>query len=484
MVEFCDDGWSGKNFERPAVKELIAQARIGEIQCVIVKDLSRFGRDYIIVGNYISRVFPFLGVRFIAVNDNFDSIRPEDLGSLETSFKTMIYDFYSRQLSRKVRDAKLQLAKKGEFLSHHAPYGYTKDLDRKKHLVIDPPAAEVVRRIFQMVADGQSAAQTAKALNLEGVLTPMRYKLAANCSRTVWNCIHEENFWTDQAIIRIIRDERYLGKVVYGKRFYDIVGHRHSVKVSKKDWIVVDEMHDGIVTQEMFSRAQAALRDFMERNGTPATATFREKVRCGICGHAMKREPRKSPYYFCRTSKMTNAFPCTTERIPELDIIDALLSGLRAQAAIAVEWDRILEEKHSRRRIDAAAIHKSIAALREELSRQEAQAQELYEAFVLGEVNRSVYLEARAAAQIRHRETADRIAELETELDIDDKNGTLRNRFVTSFQKYTEVKEITSEIVADVLNTIFVYPDGRLEIIWNYREEYEKLLLSLYGDEQ
>ena len=230
VVEFCDDGWSGKNFERPAVKELIAQARIGEIQCVIVKDLSRFGRDYIIVGNYISRVFPFLGVRFIAVNDNFDSIRPEDLGSLETSFKTMIYDFYSRQLSRKVRDAKLQLARKGEFLSHHAPYGYTKDPDRKKHLVIDPPAAEVVRRIFQMVADGQSAAQTAKALNLEGVLTPMRYKLAANCSRTVWNCIREENFWTDQAIIRIIRDERYLGKVnilrstLYTTRSIDISG--------------------------------------------------------------------------------------------------------------------------------------------------------------------------------------------------------------------------------------------------------------------
>ena len=127
VIEFCDDGWSGKNFERPAVQEMIAQARAGKIQCIVVKDLSRFGRDYLTVGNYISCVFPFLGVRFIAVNDGFDSIRPADIDSLETSFKTLLYDLYSRDLSRKVRKAKRFRAQRGDFLSPFAPYGFIKD---------------------------------------------------------------------------------------------------------------------------------------------------------------------------------------------------------------------------------------------------------------------------------------------------------------------------------------------------------------------
>ena len=124
ILEFCDDGWSGTNFERPAVKELLEQVRRGQINCVLVKDLSRFGRDYLTVGDYISRVFPFLGVRFISVNDGFDSSNPLDIDSLDTSFRTLIYDLYSRDLSRRVKSAKKARAERGAFLSPYAPYGY------------------------------------------------------------------------------------------------------------------------------------------------------------------------------------------------------------------------------------------------------------------------------------------------------------------------------------------------------------------------
>ena len=133
----------------PPSRKLIAQVRAGKIQCIVVKDLSRFGRDYLTVGNYISSVFPFLGVRFIAVNDGYDSSRPMDVDSLDTSFKALLYDFYSRDLSRKVRKAKRFRAQRGDFLSPFAPYGYVKDPANKNHLLIDPPAAETVRRIFQ-----------------------------------------------------------------------------------------------------------------------------------------------------------------------------------------------------------------------------------------------------------------------------------------------------------------------------------------------
>lgn len=156
VVEFCDDGWSGKNFERPAVTDMLEQVRKGKANCIIVKDLSRFGRDYLVVGNYLTRVFPFLAVRFIAVNDGFDSIRSQDVGNLESSFKTLLNDYYSRDLSRKVRSAKRRRAERGYFLSPFAPYGFVKDPENKNRLLIDPVAAATVRRVFQMVMDGFS----------------------------------------------------------------------------------------------------------------------------------------------------------------------------------------------------------------------------------------------------------------------------------------------------------------------------------------
>ena len=149
IVEFCDDGWSGKNFDRPGVQKLLDDVRKGRIGCIIVKDLSRFGRDYLVVGNYISRVFPFMGVRFISVNDNFDSINVQDIDSLETSFKTLLYDLYSRDLSRKGKSAKMMRARRGLFLSPFAPYGYIKDPDNKNHLLVDPEAAEPRRNRLQ-----------------------------------------------------------------------------------------------------------------------------------------------------------------------------------------------------------------------------------------------------------------------------------------------------------------------------------------------
>ena len=317
IIEFCDDGWSGKNFERPAVQEMIAQARAGKIQCIVVKDLSRFGRDYLTVGSYISSVFPFLGVRFIAVNDGYDSIRPMDVDSLDTSFKTLLYDFYSRDLSRKVRKAKRFRAQRGDFLSPFAPYGFIKDPEDKNHLLIDPPAAEVVRRIFRMMGSGHPAEQIAKRLNSEAIPTPMLYKRAAGCSRTSWPSVQEENIWTRNIISKILRDERYIGTNVYGKRMRDQIGHHHTVKISKAEWITTSGTHDGIVTQEEFDKAQLAMREFMERDGINLGEwVLRHKVRCGVCGYAMTRSKAKHPVYYCRTNRVSDAFACPSERVP------------------------------------------------------------------------------------------------------------------------------------------------------------------------
>lgn len=482
VVEFCDDGWSGKSFERPAVKEMLEQVRLGKAQCIIVKDISHFGRDYIIAGNYISRVFPFLGVRFIAINDGLDSSRIADVDSLETAFKTLLYDLYSRDLSRKVRNAKRFRAQQGEWMSAIAPYGYMRDTQKKNHMVIDPPAAEVVRRIFQMIAEGLSAVQTAKILNQECVPTPMLYKQAQSSIPRHWNTLYEENFWTDSAIIRIVRDEQYLGKVVYGKRFYDQIGQGHSLKVRKKDWIVVEGMHEGIVSQVEFDRAQAALREFSERAGASCSNPLSKKVRCGVCGHAMTREDVKHPYFFCRTSRMVDSFSCSGERVLESDIIEIILSGLHAQAVSAVRWEQIWETRHQKEKTDFTAIQKQVASLRETCAQQDGQIKELYEALVSGSVSRDEYKAAKAMLVSRRDQVKARISELEIVLANANSDGKLNNPFVSSFQKYTEVTSITKEMMMDVLKEVRIYPGGRIEITWNYCEDLERLLRDLHDE--
>lgn len=481
-VEFCDDGWSGKSFERPAVQEMLEQVLHGKAQCIIVKDISRFGRDYIIAGNYISRVFPFLGVRFIAINDGLDSNRITDVDSLETAFKTILYDLYSRDLSRKVRNAKRFRAKQGEWLAAIAPYGYARDPKRKNHMVVDPPAAQVVRRIFKMIAEGFSAVQTAKTLNQECVPTPMLYKQAQSGVPRNWNTLSDENFWTDRAVIRIVRDEQYLGKVVYGKRFYDKIGQSHSLKVSKKNWIVVDGMHEGIVTQEEFDRAQGALHEFAERDGASCTNPLSKKVRCGICGHAMIRRSVKHPYFFCHTSSLVDSFSCSDERIPESDIVELILDGLRAQAVSAVRWGKIWEDRHQKKRTDFKAIQKQIGALRDVYSQQDRQIKNLYELLISGDISKDEYRTTKAALITKRDQAKARISELEEILANAGSDGQLNNPFVTSFQKYAEVTEITKEMMMDVLKEVRIYPGGRIEIVWNYREDLERLLRDLHDE--
>ena len=229
------------------------------------EDLSRFGRDYLTVGDYISRVFPFLGVRFISVNDGFDSSNPLDIDSLDTSFRTLIYDLYSRDLSRRVKSAKKARAERGAFLSPYAPYGYVKDPEDKNHLLVDTEAAEVIRRIFQMAADGAKTREIAAALNGEGVSSPKNYKVETGCTRTPWRSIQEENFWTANLVAKFLRDERYIGKTVYGKRSRDIVGSTHTVKISRNDWVIVPDRHEAIVPEELFEKAQACMREYRER---------------------------------------------------------------------------------------------------------------------------------------------------------------------------------------------------------------------------
>ena len=470
IMEFCDDGWSGKSFERPAVKELLEQTRKGKIQCIVVKDLSRFGRDYLTVGNYISKVFPFLGVRFIAVNDGIDTIDPHDIDSLDTSFKALLYDLYSRDLSRKVRNAKRARAQKGEYLAARPLYGYVKDPVKKNHLVVDPPAAEVVWNIFAMVGGGMSIAQVAQVLNSQGVPTPMQDKTAKGMC-TAWKCINGQNFWTETTVMNVIRNEEYTGSTVYGRRYYDVIGKSHSVKVNKNDWIIAPGVHEPIVSQEEFDRAQASLREYKERD---ASTRSKRKIRCGVCGHAMYRRDTKEPYYFCRTPGVTDKFPCPQEKFPEQEVFAEVLDSLRSIARSVVDMDKLFRELQKEENQDAAVMLQTLTSLQGQLSQIKRQAKTEYEAFVLGEMGKTEYLEAKAVFREREETLSVQISKLEASLEKSRMDNDSGARLADRLLQYTDVAEITLDILDNLLSQVLVFPGGKLEIRWQFLDEWER----------
>lgn len=469
IVEFCDDGWSGKNFERPAVVEMLEQAKKGQIQCIIVKDLSRFGRNYLEVGNYVFRVFPFLGIRFIAINDGFDSAKTMGADSLEISFQSLIYDYYSQDLSYKVKNALRFKAQQGKYIAAFAPFGYVKDQKNKNHIIPDPVAAQYVRCIFQMAEGGMSTIQIAREMNKRQIPTPMQYKRMYGCGRTVWNCVHENNFWTSETIIKILRDERYIGKAVFGKQKRKDVGKIHQVNVKKAEWITVENAHEGIISQEEFDCVQKKLRTYAERGTVRKSRNpLKRKVRCGICGHTMKRTGNgENPYYICQTPLMTNAYTCSAECIAEADLLEIVYHNIWEQAKNTVDFNCIWEEQQYRRIQHIEAMSKTLAILKKSHGRLENDIQKLYEKFAFGELDKGAYFDLKKVALEKCQHTSEQMRALE---------GVLKNvstdeiQEKKSFYPCTKIKEITYNMMADSLKEVIVYPKKVLNIVWNYQD--------------
>ena len=441
------------------------------------EDLSRFGRDYLVVGNYISRVFPFLGVRFIAVNDSFDSSRPQDIDSLDTSFKTLIYDLYSRELSGKVKNAKRMRAEKGLFLSPFAPYGYVKDTDDKNRLIIDEKAADIVRKIFTLTAEGVKPTEIAAMFNREGVPTPMLYKRAAGCSRDRWPSIHEENFWTTGVICKVLRDERYIGKCVYGKRERDMVGNLHTVKKNKSDWIVVDETHENIVSKELFEQVASRMKEYKEFIPSASERNpLRRKVICGTCGFAMSLSNTKNAKYHCRTSHLETGFDCTSDGILQADIHEMVVTLIRTYAAYAVSLEHLLLLQKERIQAEKKQARRELAVLQSRRNQLEKSLQDLYEKLIDGTIDKETYLSNKASNQAQMQELTEKMVCLEKSSQTTTEQG---GAFIEKYKEYTELETLTAEIANDVVKRVTVYKDGGIAIELALRDELEALLTCL-----
>lgn len=468
-MEFCDDGYSGTDFERPQIQNLLALVKQRVVSCILVKDLSRFGRNYIEVGNYLEQVFPFLGIRFIAVNDGYDSNVCGTSGEfMDTAFKNLVYDLYSKDLSEKIISVRRMKAGQGQFVTAFAPYGYKKSKDKK--LAVDSETEPVVRRIFEMAAEGVPKTHIARKLNQEGIPSPLTLRKERG-ERFYKEQAGERSVWSCSAISRILKDQRYVGDAVYGKVKPASVGSRRDVAVPRDEWIVVSDNHEPLVSREVFEKVNGMRKKYSgyAKRKTSELSVFRGKVYCGSCNH---RVTGKHGKYRCQMPRVAEGYGCYGKSIREKDMEEAVLNMLRRLGeAYGEREDKGEEDKTEEERM------KRIRQAEQELSQCEAEIMRIkgmrhgkYKEYKNGGISREQFIEAKRELDGKEERLASERERLEKKLRearIDEEEQEAGGRMI---QRLLPFESLTREMVETFVHKVVILRDGSVRIEWNFED--------------
>ena len=483
VVDFyIDDGYSGVNFDRPDFQRMLQDIKDKKINCVIVKDLSRLGRNYIEVGKYIERLFPFLGVRFIAINDNFDSADDAALSNnIIVPFKNLINDAYCWDISIKIRSHLEVKRKRGEFIGAFPVYGYMRGEDKNK-LIVDPCAAEIVKEIFAMKMEGMSQQAIADELNRLGVLSPAEYKKEQGSGyKTVFQT-HSRAKWTAVAVLRVLTNEVYMGTLIQGKESTPNYKVRVREKKPKEEWIRVENAHEAIISRTDFELISDILqKDTRVSTGKSAVSVYSGYLVCADCGCSMVRKKVRSGsleyvYYVCSGNKKDKDI-CSSHRISENTLNMAITKTLQLhlkQLGDLQESIRYIRETSG----NSDKIKKLVLQSekrKEDIEKYNRLKLECYEDYKKELITQDEYMLFKKELDNRIEEIQRAITELGKKkrmlLDGGYEKESLLEKFLTS--KEIELKR---SILVRFISRIYVYEDHRIEIIFRYQDEIRQLL--------
>lgn len=478
---YTDDGFTGTDFDRPGFRRMMDDLRAGTVNCVIVKDLSRFGRNYVGVGEYLEQVFPLLDVRFISINDRVDSfLDPRSVNNLVVPFKNIINDEYCRDISNKVR-ASLDLKRRqGKFIGSFASYGYRKDPADHSRLLVDGQAAAVVRDIFDWFVGGMSVLGIAKRLNEMGVPNPSAYKRRQGMNYRHPASDKLDGLWPDSSVRRILRNRLYTGTMVQGKNRIKSYKLHVSEAVPEADWIEVAATHEAIIPAELFERAQALFtRDTRTAPAQKEVYLFSGFLRCADCGRAMHRKTISQPYgdyhyYICSTFKKQHSGACTKHTIRSDRLEQAVLEALRHQIALAVEMDELVAEinRSSTRGHNAKRLLDERAQLEAEREHVEQMKLSLYPDWKAGDISREEYHQLKTQFEQRQAGLDGRIAAVQARIDEVQNGVDETNSFLTQFVQYRSLQKLTREAVVELIDMIYVHEGGGITIQFKFSDAY------------
>lgn len=483
--QYADDGWTGTNFERPEFKQMMEDIKHGIVNCVIVKDLSRFGRNYIDVGQYLEKVFPLLDVRFISVNDHIDSVKdPQSMNNAMVPFKNVMNDEYCRDISNKVRSSLTTKREKGKFIGSFASYGFSKDPADHNHLVIDEDAAAVVRDIYRWFLDGIRIIRIAKKLNEQGVLNPSAYKRSKGLNYRHPQMDVNDSLWPDCSVRRILTNPLYTGHMVQGKTKIKSYRVQVCVNIPSDNWIIVRDTHEAIIPGETFDAVQRLLeRDTRTAPNQQRVYALSGCLRCADCQRAMNRKLISHSYgqycyYVCATFKKMNQSACTKHTIRSDKLEAAVLATIQQQVNIAVRFDKLLndfkERKMKAQKSDR--LETSLITKESEMKRLIRNKADLYPDWKEGLISKEEYilLRERFDAQIKIAEKS--IASICSELVSYKETVQDENAFISHFLKHKKLTELTRDIVVELIDMIYVHEGGNITIKFRYRDEYARMI--------
>ena len=479
---YVDDGYSGGNFDRPEFKRMTKDIESGKVNCVIVKDLSRFGREYIEAGRWIEKIYPALNVRFISVTDQFDSNTADfSEKSFVVPVKNFLNESYCRDISGKVRSHQKIKREKGEFIGAFAPYGYRKDSENKNRLVVDAEAADVVRKIFAWKMEGFSLGAIAEKLNERQVLSPKAYKKANGENYNSGFVGTDTPKWSAVQIKRILVNEVYIGNLVQGKQ------ERISYKVKKRlnkpetEWIRVKDTHPAIIKQSEFEVVQKLLQYDGRASKTAEHASFFSGfVFCGDCGTPMIRrvnryKDREKTFYICQTKNKGGA--CTRHSVSEEVLKKIVLKEIQIYTALFADYERIMDELRKMRIDYEQVVHydMQIAKLQSEYSRYYGLRASLYDDLKEGLLSKEEFDEFRESYGKKCEELNRRIEKQKELVKQMFENGVSAAVQLEDWKKSLELKELDRILLALTVDKINVYENKRLEIHLRYEDTIEKL---------
>lgn len=492
---YVDDGYSGTNFNRPGVTRLLDDAKTGKINLIIVKDLSRFGRNYIQVGQYIDYIFPTYNIRFIALNDNVDTFNADSTAMDMMPIMNVFNEWHAANTSKKIKAVIESNAKSGKYRSTFAAYGYTKGNDENRLPVIDEPAAAVVRRIFEMRSQGISPRHIADKLNDEKVTIPSDYRYAKLGKPNPRKTSH---LWSADTVKQILRNPIYLGNI-YQLRTTTVSYKNHKiVKKDKEDWAITENTHEPIISQELWDKVKE-IESSVSRGKCSKrheTTPLSGLMFCADCGEKMrlctnnttngsKKLPRKyiRHNYQCGAYSRFGKFYCTSHYIKMKDIDAVVLADIRSMAALVVEDEdsarkRFLSEKSQVNSRQTAEEQKRLRDAKYRLDELSKLIPSIYEDKVLGKIPEAVCVNLLEKYQAEQKVLTANVEKLEEQLSAVEKDEEDVEEFISRLKKYTDVQELTREMCLELIEYITVdeYAADRARDIHIYYKLLDKPL--------
>ncbi len=490
---YADDGYSGVNFDRPNFQRMLEDIRKGIVNCVIVKDLSRFGRNYIEAGRYIEKIFPMLGVRFIAITDNYDSLDAQGGygGDMVVPFKNLINDAYCRDISIKIRSHLEMKRKKGEYIGAFAVYGYRKDERNKNQLVIDEYAAGVVRDIFTMKLCGLSQQAIADKLNADGILSPMEYKKSIGINLETSFKKSAQARWCYNSVTRILKNEIYTGTLAQGKQTTPNYKIKTRVMKPEEEWVKVENTHEAIIPAKDFALVQGLLaQDTRISPEKEALYPLAGLLYCGDCKEPMVRKTipaggKKYIYYVCSGNKKGRS-SCSPHRIPEAELTETVLCLVQMHIEKVLTLEKAMEaiEKAPKLKADVAKFDVRIRKKKGELEKAEKRKMNLYEDLKDGIITKKEYLQLKTEYDRRIGEAEMLIRSYEKEASLVLESRSSLHEWARAFKEYRNIQTLERNAAVVMIKKVLVYSADRIEVIYNFNDEFARCMeyTAAYGE--